>query len=143
MKHQNSWISKVLLLCVVAMVSLGGIACSKKEETVTEPKKPAPPAYVEESLKDLPNGYMFLQTDKTSGWIMNAKKRIAVESNVVSLFKNNDIIYGERAEPTNPAVLKTLQSKAFGFFVLDTKSGELKQGLSEAEAKKLAGVTHQ
>ena len=83
----------------------------------------------------LPNGYRFVELSKGNGAIITGAGDFAVYPNVVEYRLRGAQVVGKRELAEDNADHSNEFTEGLGYFVLDTSTGELRQGLSLAEVK--------
>lgn len=82
--------------------------------------------------EDLGDGYTFFTTNPSNHYI-NKNRKAIVHTNIIEYKVIGKFIVGFR-EPTKfHEVPESLISKNYGYFVLDKKTGNLREGLSKSE----------
>lgn len=87
---------------------------------------------------ELEGGYKYVQLDGASYTITNRENRMVVAPNVSRYKIFGSYVVGERKD----ADIDDRLSRNFGFFILDTRTGELLEGLSQANFEEELRARH-
>ena len=79
----------------------------------------------------LPNDYRFIELSRGNGAIVDSQGNFAVYPNVVEYRLEGDVVIGMREHATDNTDYSKPFVEGLGYFVLDTSTGELTQGLPE------------
>jgi hypothetical protein len=82
--------------------------------------------------EQLGDGYMFVKTDSHNHYIVKGPSS-TVDSNVAEYQVTENFVLGLRTKPERPEVGKYRVSNAYGYFVLDKRTGDLEEGLSREQ----------
>lgn len=80
------------------------------------------------------SGYRFVKTDATNGMIVDSENRVIVEANVDNYVVIDPYIVGMRV-PSDIVPPGFPTSPHYGHFLLDTRTGELVEGLSQPQVE--------
>lgn len=90
-----------------------------------------------EAGEPLGDGYLHVNTDAYNTWVVRGGKTV-VDSNVTNALAIDDYIVGLRVRPQKFVSHRENEiSSEYGFFVFDTSTGVLIQGLSQAEISQI------
>ncbi|WP_338242230.1 hypothetical protein [Aurantiacibacter hainanensis] len=88
-----------------------------------------------EANDTLPNGYRFVELSDGNGAIVSDEGDFAVYPNVLEYRLENERVVGKRVLATDNTDYSHPFTEGLGYFVFDTRTGELIQGLSKPEVE--------